>query len=226
MAMSLKRSRRAAGVPMIFCRIFGLFGALAVAACNTTSQPGAFVATPQKATIAFDSIDGPPRAVFDKLVQDLNAEAQERRLPVAARDGTAVYRVRGYLGASTSPKQNSVSWVWDVYDREQRRVLRISGEENIAGRQKDVWQAVGDDAMRRIAHKTVDELAGYLAAVERGASVSEVASNDGASPEAAGIFRIPQNVMASQTGPDAAVQKQRAASTSFTVPSEPPSGTN
>jgi hypothetical protein len=220
MAMSLERSRRAAAAPKLVCRIFGLLSALAVSACNTTGQPAAFITAPQKATVAFDSIDGPPRAIFDKLVQDLNAEAQERRLAVAARDGAAAYRVRGYLGAVTSPKQNSVSWVWDVYDREQGRVLRISGEENIDGKHKDAWQAVDDGAMRRIAHKTIDELAGYLTAVENGSpAASEVAYGDSASPEAAGIFRIPQNDMAAEP-------KQRAASTSFVIPTEPPSGTN
>lgn len=214
---------RAAAAPMLFFRILGLCSALAVAACNTTGQPAAFVMTPQKATVAFDSIDGPPRAVFDRLVQNLNAEAAEHRLAVAAREGAAAYRVRGYLGASTAQKQNSVSWVWDVYDREQQRVLRISGEEKIAGKHKNAWQAVDDDAMRRIARKAVDELAAYLTAVETGSpAASEVASNDGASPEAAGIFRIPQN----EIGAETSAQKQHAASTSLVVPSEPPSGTN
>src|SRR4029078_10146605 len=147
-----------------------------------------------------DSIDGPPRALFDRLVQTLNAEAQERRLAVASRDSAAAYRVRGYLGASTSQKQNRISWVWDVYDRGQQRVLRISGEEKIAGKHKDAWQAVGDDAMRRIARKTVDELAAYLASVENGPSAAaDIAYNDGASPEAAGIFRVPQNEMGAET---------------------------
>jgi len=224
--MSLQRNRRTVAAPMLFCRILGLFSALAVAACNTTSQPAAFITIPQKVTVAFDSIDGPPRAVFDKLVQHLNAEAQERRLAVAARDDSAAYRVHGYLGAVASPKQKSISWVWDVYNREQRRVLRISGEENISGKQKDVWQAVDDGAMSRIARKTIEELAGYLTTVENGSpAASDVAYSDSASPEAAGILRIPQNDMAS--GPQASsAQNQRAASTSFVIPDEPPSGTN
>src|SRR5690349_10375687 len=114
MAMLLERSRRGAAAPILFFRILGLCGALIVGGCNTTGQPAAFIPTPQKATVAFDSIDGPPRAVFDKLVQNLNAEAQEHRLAVATRDGAAAYRVRGYLGASSAQQQNSVSWVWDV----------------------------------------------------------------------------------------------------------------
>jgi hypothetical protein len=223
MAMSLERSRRAAAAPMLFCRILGMLGALAIAGCNTSGQPVAFVTAPQKATVAFDSIDGPPRPVFDKLVQNLDAEAQEHRLAVATREGAAAYRVRGYLGAVTSQTQNSISWVWDVYDREQHRVLRISGEEKIAGKHKDAWKAVDDDAMRRIARKTVDELAAYLSAVENGSpAASDVASSDSASPEAAGIFRIPPNEMAAQ----APARKQRAASTSFVIPTEPPSGTS
>jgi hypothetical protein len=223
--MAFERSRRAHCAAMTFCRIFGLLGALALAACNTTG-PAAFAAAASSTTVAFDSIDGPPRPLFDKLVQKLNAEAQERRLAVAARDGAAAYRVRGYLGASKSSKQSMVSWVWDVYDRDQQRVLRISGEEKVPGKHKDAWQALDDDAMRRIAQKTVAELSAYLASVENGtAGAAGVAQNDGASPEAAGIFRIPQDGTAAGAQADSA-QKQRAASTSFVVPSEPPSGTN
>ena len=54
---------------------------LGAAACTTTgSRPG------QNATVAFESIDGPPPATFRKLVQKLNEEAEARKVPVVSRE--------------------------------------------------------------------------------------------------------------------------------------------
>ena len=59
-------------------------------------------------------------------------------------------------------KQTTIAWVWDVYDGDERRALRISGEET-AGRRRDAW-AAADDASRRIARTGMDQLAAFLSA--------------------------------------------------------------
>jgi hypothetical protein len=230
--MQWGRNRSAAGAPVAVFPILSLLCALAVAGCNTVAQqqPATFAVT-RGATVAFDSIDGPPREVFDRLVQDLNAEARDRRLAVTSRDGNSAYRVRGYLGAQSAPKQSTVSWVWDVYDRDQHRVLRITGEEKIAGSRKDAWQALDEAATRRIAHSGMEQLAAFLASSpDAPQTVSAIAYGSDASPEAAGIVRIstatvdPVPMEAGQAVP--ASPQQRAASTDYQVPSEPPRGTN
>ena len=102
--------------------------ALVLGGCNPDNQ-GLSAAQPRGATVAFDSLDGLPPGQFQKLVGDLNEEAQSRRLAVISREQTSAYRVRGYLAVKVTKKQTTVAWVWDVFDQSEQRVLRISGEE-------------------------------------------------------------------------------------------------
>ena len=81
------------------------------------------------ATVAFESIDGPPPQVFDRMVSVLDSESKLRNLSIVSREGSASYRVRSYLAAEVSRGRTVIAWVWDVYDRNQQRALRLSGEE-------------------------------------------------------------------------------------------------
>ena len=164
--------------------------ALMLAGCNTTG-PNASLSGTRGATVAFESIDGPPRDIFDKLVQDLNAEAQSRRLAVVSRADTSAYRVRGYLVAVKSGQQSAVSWIWDVYDGRRQRVLRIAGEQTIKGKYGDAWQALDGAAVQKIAQDSMGQLAAFLNSPEATpAAPAQVASSGESSPEASGIFRI------------------------------------
>lgn len=154
-------------------------------------------AQPRGATVAFESIDGPPPAQFNTLVQNLNDEAQARRLAVISRDSPSAYRVRGYLAAKVVKGQTTIAWVWDVFDGDERRSLRISGEETAKGRHRDAWTAADDAMIRRIAHASMEQLAAFLTSPEiapgtpamAGAPLVALGSRD-SSPEAAGIYRI------------------------------------
>ena len=44
----------------------------------------------------------------------------------------ATYRVRGYVSALVERDKTTFAWVWDVYDTDKRRALRLSGEEPAA----------------------------------------------------------------------------------------------
>src|SRR5664279_5174096 len=48
-------------------------------------------------TVAFESIDGPPPQVFDRMVSVLDSESKLRNLSIVSREGGASYRVRSYL---------------------------------------------------------------------------------------------------------------------------------
>ena len=50
-------------------------------------------------TVAFESIDGPPPQVFDRMVSVLDSESKLRNLSIVSREGGASYRVRSYLSA-------------------------------------------------------------------------------------------------------------------------------
>ena len=169
------------------------FAATLLAGCNTT-QSGLFASNKGPASIAFDSIDGPPPAVFQRLVRDLNSEAKSRQLTVLSRDDEPTYRARGYMGAQIKTRDASITWVWDVYDAERQRVLRISGEEKVAGKHRNPWEALDEAGVQRIARKSVEQLGAFLNAVDRPPPPPAVeptaTSLKEGSPEAEGIVRI------------------------------------
>jgi hypothetical protein len=104
------------------------------------------------ATVAFESIDGPPPQVFDRMVGVLDSESKLRSLSVVSREGTAAYRVRSYLSAQIVRGKTVIAWVWDVYDANQQRALRLSGEEPTAAKGgRDPWSAADDLVLRKIA---------------------------------------------------------------------------
>jgi hypothetical protein len=170
--------------------------ALMLAGCNPDNQ-AVSAAQPRGATVAFESVDGLPPGQFRKLVQDLNDEAQSRRLAVTSREQASAYRVRGYLAIKLTKHQTTITWVWDVFDQDEQRTLRISGEETAKGRHRDAWAAADDAMLGRIARASIEQLAAFLTSpdVAPGTAPSptepQVAMTAGeASPEAAGIFRI------------------------------------
>ncbi|MEP7031888.1 MAG: hypothetical protein ABI830_13215, partial [Pseudolabrys sp.] len=89
-----------------------LAAALTLGGCMHDGQPD-MASQPRGATVAFDSIDGLPPGQFKTLVQNLNDEAQHRRLSVMSRESPAAYRVRGYIAAKVVKGQTTISWVWD-----------------------------------------------------------------------------------------------------------------
>src|ERR1700731_517938 len=112
---------------------------------------GAFAMAGNGATVAFESIDGPPPQVFDRMVGVLDSESKLRNLSVVSREGPASYRVRSYLAAQVSHGRTAIAWVWDVYDRDQQRALRLSGEEPAGKAGRDPWLAADDLVLRKIA---------------------------------------------------------------------------
>ena len=93
------------------------------------------------ATVTFESIDGPPPQVFDRMVGVLDSESKLRNLSIVSREGTASYRVRSYLAAQVNHGRTTISWVWDVYDANQQRALRLAGEEPAGKSGRDAWAA-------------------------------------------------------------------------------------
>lgn len=157
--------------------------AFAVGGCSATG-PSASLQGARDTTIAFESIDGPPPAVFRKLVQKLNEEAEARQVPVTTREGFAPYRVRAYVavGVEKKKKRATVSWVWDVYEANERRALRIGGEESVDAAGSDAWASANDAVLSRIARSGMDRLAAFLNSPE---APSDQPAADPAVPEPA-----------------------------------------
>ena len=109
-------------------------------------------------TVAFESIDGPPPQVFDRMVGVLDSESKLRNLLIVSREGGAAYRVRSYLSAQIVRGKTMISWVWDVYDANQQRALRLSGEEPGGKAGRDAWAAADDLVLRKIAQSGLSGL--------------------------------------------------------------------
>src|SRR3954463_10814173 len=113
-------------------------------------------------TVAFESIDGPPPQVFDRMVSVLNSESKLRSLSIVSREGAATYRVRSYLSAQVNRGRAVIAWVWDVYDRDQQRALRLSGEEPGGKAGRDAWAAADDLMLRKIAQAGLSGLSAMV----------------------------------------------------------------
>jgi len=177
-------------------RLGSLVLGLTLAACVNTGQIANLTDAPA-ATIALESIDGPPPAVVHRFMKTLKDEAASRGISVASPT-QATYRLRGYLAAQTEGDAASISWALDVYDSAQRRAFRLSGEEKAAGRQ---WAAADDQMLVRIAGTGMDRFALFLATARPPATPAAAAPApqrtsaafdwlDDWAPESAGIFRI------------------------------------
>jgi hypothetical protein len=148
-------------------------------------------------TVTFESVDGPPPGVFDRMVSVLDSETRLRNLSIVSRESPAAYRVRSYLSAQVVRGRPVIAWVWDVYDRDQQRTLRLSGDEQAGKSGRDVtrdpWAAADDLVLRKIAQSGLSGLSGMIngtpaepppAAAPAGRRGPAVASADGAATSA------------------------------------------
>jgi hypothetical protein len=143
-----------------------LLAACALGGCASTGggpASGAFaMAGGGAATVAFESIDGPPPAVFDRMVSVLDTETKLRNLAIVSRENAATYRVRSYLSAQVVRGRTMIAWVWDVYDGSQQRAMRLSGEEPAGKVGRDAWAAADDMVLRKIAQAGLSGLSGMV----------------------------------------------------------------
>ncbi len=132
-------------------------------------------------TIAFESVDGPPVETFQRLVAKLDGAAQTRNLAIVSRDAPAQYRVRAYLATHVQHARTTVAWTFDIYDAEQHRALRVSGQESGRRGARD-WSAADDKVLQRIADGGIEQLADLVGAPPGSAPASPAAppGRDGA----------------------------------------------
>lgn len=141
-------------------------GLLAGCAGGGSSAGDSFAQIGSGPTVAFESIDGPPPQVFERMVSLLDGESRSRNLSVVSREAPAAYRVRSYLSAQVYRGRTVIAWVWDVYDRDGQRALRLSGQESTGKSQRDgsrdAWSAADDAVLRRIAQLGLNGLNGII----------------------------------------------------------------
>ena len=136
---------------------------LMLAGCTTSGEPvlGAIGGTGSR-TVAFESIDGPPEQLFRKLVTQLGEEATAHRVAMVSREQPAQYRIRGYVAAHVQGKRTTITWIWDVFNSDRERAVRLGGEVPGAPSER-AWAAADDAVVARIARDGMSRLAAFLA---------------------------------------------------------------
>jgi len=89
--------------------------------------------------------------------------------------------------------------VWDVYDADKRRVLRIAGEEAGGRPGSNAWAAADEQVVRRIARTSIDRLVTFLAAPPAPPAIEPapqpgqpaIAGADGVAPDSALALAAP-----------------------------------
>lgn len=140
-----------------------LVAGLALAACQTDGAP--LAETAMGPAVAFDRIEGPPRAVFDELVAALGPAADAHKVHVVSRKEDAPYRVKGYLSLEKAGAKSAVSYAWEVYGADGARITRLTGDAPLAvpSGTSDPWSACDEKVLTQIADRTMAALAETLA---------------------------------------------------------------
>jgi hypothetical protein len=141
------------------------------------ARPGV---SPHGASLAFASMEGPPDAVGARFLQRFTQTAQARDVAVVPSE-TAQYRLRAYLTASPAQGATRLAYVLDLFDRQGRRVQRLTDEAGVRPA-ADPWEAVDESALALFADRGAEEVAAFLsntpeaiaaAGGEAGVSVAE-----------------------------------------------------
>jgi hypothetical protein len=160
-SINLPRTRRTALHAGFAALLLGAACALGACAGNGGAS-GPFALASAGPTVAFESIDGPPPQVFDRMVSVLESESRLCNLIIVSRDSSAAYRVRSYLSAQVVRGKTTIAWVWDVYDRDQQRALRLSGQEPAGKAARDPWVVADDLILRKIAQAGLSGLSAMI----------------------------------------------------------------
>jgi hypothetical protein len=120
--------------------------------------------------IAIEAIEGPPDAVQSAFTAAFAQAAANHQVTVVDNGQAPRFRLKGYLTADTAQNgKTTLTYVWDVFDATNRRAQRVTGVEETAGDPSDPWSRVDDKTLQRVAGKSMDGIADFLADAGTGA---------------------------------------------------------
>ncbi len=145
--------------------------AMAVSGCVDTVgqaqiEPAARIArregvSPAGARAALAGVNGAPREAADRFAAALAPAAAARDVAIA-EPGKADYLLRFYLSAAPAEAgATRVSYVFDMFDKDRRRAMRLSGEATARGAGADPW-ALEETTLRLLADRAADDMAAAL----------------------------------------------------------------
>ena len=130
-----------------------------------TGEPGQtqIAGLPPDKAVAFLPVSNAPQTAVTSLARSIRSSAQSKGVPVVASvQQGAQYQVKGYFSALEDGSGTLLVYVWDVLDRNNKRVYRINGQEQAAGKSADPWNAVTPQMLNRVADNTMAQLKTWL----------------------------------------------------------------
>ncbi len=136
--------------------------------------------TAQAAGIAIAPVIGAPDNISKDLQGQLATAFERNKIPaIRGSNAKGEYDLRGYVVAAREKAGTKISYIWDVTDRSEKRVHRITGEEMAAGAASpDPWSAVNAQVIQNIAEKTSAQIATWY----NGRAGTPVATNAQVAP--------------------------------------------
>lgn len=116
----------------------------------------------RRATFAFLPAEGGPDRVARSFALAIGKAAQAEGLELAPPE-EATYLVKAYLSTVPSGDDELVVYVFDVLDRNEARLLRISGTMATSGPGSDPWRGMSKEAAAHIAASAATAIAAWLA---------------------------------------------------------------
>jgi hypothetical protein len=114
--------------------------------------------------IMVETVEGPPAEIQSALTAAFAQAAASHQVAMVDDPQAARFRLRGYLTAyAADDGKTAISYVWDLFDAANRRAQRVTGVEEVAGDPADPWSRLDDRELQRIAGKSMDGIADFLA---------------------------------------------------------------
>lgn len=114
--------------------------------------------------VAFLPVSGAPQSTVTSLAGSMREAAQRETLAIVpSTEQSARYRIKGYFSALKDGNGTLLVYVWDVLDRNDTRVHRISGQERGGASSGDPWTAITPDLIEKVADTTMTQLRSWMA---------------------------------------------------------------
>lgn len=111
--------------------------------------------------INFLPVLGPPKGAIAGLSAAIKRNANRQAITIA-QGGAAKYQVKGYFSALDDGAATRFIFIWDILDAGGNNVHRISGEERIARRSSDPWNAIDNTTLDRVVGTSMQNLRQWI----------------------------------------------------------------
>lgn len=114
-------------------------------------------------SVTFLPVSNAPQSAISSLSSSIRNAATQNQVRVvnSIQDG-ASYQIKGYFSALEDGSGTLLVYVWDVLDKNNKRVYRISGQERSNKKSADPWAAVTNQMISKVASSTLIQLKSWL----------------------------------------------------------------